>query len=942
MMPTLRALLITLLLAPAAAAQPPAPAADAPNFPPAPRAIELTLDETGIRPPAGGESYFWDGETDVRVRVRNTASVTVTVALDLQMPAALESVNPADQAWNLEVRWLAVRAALDGLTCQPAAQPGTGRCVANLTVASQASEEFRAEPFMEPRERGYADMRFLALPYGQAPPFTNRTGRLFIAWAPASRRDLPQPPRPQPEVTRGEPEPSKQTSRAQVRQLPATAVDPAAVVQPPPPAWGELAPSLYVPCPIPEKATSEIELPLDNTGWSDGAYHNRRNPPNILPTVDPQDDVLIATLEAQQGAYLKCLQEKKLALDTVTAPDLLPAANRLRASLKIEQDAFESLKPPASHQFLAARALELKFLNATADRTLSIAFTIPHPIELDNERFPEEAVLRQPRHAAALAAFEASRHVRIDTCRTKDNVCDVIVTVPPLSFASVRASIFFPVRVAATRNSERVPPIELVATFFNVDLKPAFGSAFISTVDVDQLAESPSKTSWSVTASITGQLGPNLPPGVSFSASSPYQEGLLRSYAGSGVLTLAQTLGNRASADVNLAYQAGVYGGDPATEKVTATSYKATINSFAGTTLTFGRFLVAAPSNGLGGRDEGDALRYTFKKFSASALFRRESSLFKPDPSNRDDKALILEVSNLASGSSGMLRAINLYASVGRNRDVLAGEEAKKITELRALKTDAAGAEADALAARERLRRQYWTLGGEVVLSPNPEAYAAISVYHHGYQDKGLVLADRPFRKGNGWDALLTTSHTFFGPPEPITLKRAVRSTLNFQLGAGTGDDPDSPTTDDSFMGQSGAFAPDALYLSKFAPKLLVSANGVETTLPTLSTKWYAGVGYTARGFSIAEVLMRALRVPPRDIDYRATILWVRYYGFTTEVFEEHDAGFEIFANSQVTAPKGVETSIQLGKFWPLRALDPVFESAPWTASINVTVKLVN
>jgi hypothetical protein len=922
----------------------PASPAAAQGLPPAPELIAVRLDANGITPPFQSTvSYSWNGQAPIRLRFQNTADVALVVNVDLPLPSPFAGLDPVQADWPLAQRSVGERTGLRTVTCQP----DTRRCVAEVTILPFAFIEFLLSPFLELAQAGPGDVRFVVSARGATVPPAYREGRLYFDRSTTATDVQPPPPAPTvSQLRRADGAPAGQTSQAQ--RYPVAPPAPAPAPPPPPPPPVPVAPTLttdlYLACPL-EPFQNEIELALDNTGWSGYAYQNRRSPPNILESASALEP-RARLLENQLQTYGTCLQDKIDTLEQIPA-DKNSDAQRLLASLLSEQDRLRKLtRVPERLQFAAARVQALRIQNTTFDRTFSVAFTIREPIELESERFPTDANAREAYYAAARAAFESSRGIHIDSCKVPDKTCDVLVTIPPLGFARVSSGVLFPLSEAVARDANaKALPVELVATFFNVDLKPAYGSAYLSTVDVDRLIEPASKTSWSVTASVTGQLVPDTPAGASYSTTRPYETALLRSYGGSGVLTLAQTLGNRAAADVNLTYQSGVFGSDASTDRITASSYKVTVNSFKGATLTFGRFLVASPSNGLGGRDEGDAIRYALGHLAAALVIKRESSAFKPNQWNRDDKALIVEATNLTRPTWRLFRFVNLYASFGRNGDVLAPDEAKRIAELKARHTEleAAEAEVKALESRERLRRRYVTAGGEVVFAPSRETYGTVAIYKHYYREAGLVLADRPFRKGSGLNALATGSYTFFGAPPPTgPRKQPVVGTLTLQLGLGSSDDRDSPTTDESFMGQTAAFAPDAIYLSRFANKLDLESDSGTMKMPTLANKHYAALGFTRPGWSLARGLVWLLRVPARDVDYQATILWLRYYRFSREVFDANNAGLELFSNSQVTSPKGVETSIQLGKFWRYKALESVLRPSPWTAAINVTVKLVN
>ena len=927
------ALLVTLAVLPANAASqsPQVSATDTP--------VEIPITLTGIQGPTNGD-FRVSSRTPLTFVNRTTEpfDVTVTVPTPLEL-RGLAAAASAEQ-WEDAVKRVSAGRGLPPLQCsrdvanRQAAASQT--CVLRLRLVGgesaplplrglvSSSDPDRATPISYEVQRANAPASLVANNRGllrvtvvAAPPA--ETTAAFAASGEAAGTPRQSPP---VTVIPDAPPSDVQTTQAQTRRLTGPPAVPAASQD-----------AAYLPCPLPAPQ-AEVSIALDNTGWTTEPYLNPRNPPYLFG-----GEGALTGAPAIHKAYVDCLTEAIKSAGTTGLPRLEKSLEDELKNYNVELT--QLTRQEWAHRYEYARTLSVRLVNRTIDRTFSITFNVPQPPELERRRFEtgNDGSIDEPKFTAAKERYARTRGVQIGECRT-DDTCTAVVTLAPGTVASVSASVFLsPASIVARTKAGALKslPIELSATFFDVDLKPAYSRAYVSVVTVDNLIEPASKTSWSVNASVNGVLAPLVGAGSAFSIASPFNGERTRSYTGSGVLTLAQTLGNRADAEINLQYKTGVLGNDTTSDKITATTYRVTINSFVGSTITFGRLLVAAPSNGIAAFEQGDAIRYAYKHLAVSHILRRESGLQSPDPANRDDKSLIFDLSNVTGNDWGVLRSVNLYGSIGRDRDVMALKEKQQVDDLKkAGKND----EADALSKRERLRRTYGTIGGEIFFSSSPAATSSLAIYHSRYREQGLVLDQRP-RRGKGTVALFNYGHTFFGALDPKSpLRLPTKSSLSFQFGIGTGDDEGTPNQDESYLGQTAAFAPDTFYLKQFAGKADLVSEGRALRMPTLANKRFVSGSWTVQTFSAAAWLMRQIGVPERDIAYRASIFRVNYYHFGNAVNGQHEGGLEAFTDSQVHSPKGVEMSLRFGKFWPGSALKPVLAKAPWTIVASITVKL--
>ena len=164
---------------------------------------------------------------------------------------------------------------------------------------------------------------------------------------------------------------------------------------------------------------------------------------------------------------------------------------------------------------------------------------------------------------------------------------------------------------------------------------------------------------------------------------------------------------------------------------------------------------------------------------------------------------------------------------------------------------------------------------------------------------------------------------------------------LRLQIGGGSGDDPSTAEVDEGYMGETASFAPDNLFLSRFAGKL--STEMMEESQgqvgAALANKRYLGLTLTDNRYSLLAILKRRLGLEA-DIISKKTIYRYHRYSFEEDVFGSGDAGEEFSIEFQMQAPKDVNLSLGAAMFSPGRALRQVITEDAWSVfgSISVTI----
>jgi hypothetical protein len=190
---------------------------------------------------------------------------------------------------------------------------------------------------------------------------------------------------------------------------------------------------------------------------------------------------------------------------------------------------------------------------------------------------------------------------------------------------------------------------------------------------------------------------------------------------------------------------------------------------------------------------------------------------------------------------------------------------------------------------------------------------------------------------GRGTVGLLTATWT----PEVQTKDQVTftaKRSVTLLLGAGSGDRATTASRDESYIGETAAFAPDALFLATFQSAIdTVQRHPIGVSL---SNKTYVGLQYTENTFSPLVWLAKRLGVDAGDIASNATIVRLHDYRFREPVNASRAAAREADVDFQIESPKGINVTMSLARLWPGEGIRPVIQRSAWLLGISVSLKL--
>jgi hypothetical protein len=506
-------------------------------------------------------------------------------------------------------------------------------------------------------------------------------------------------------------------------------------------------------------------------------------------------------------------------------------------------------------------------------------------------------------------------------CETKGGpapVCEFSITVQPGRAAEVDAGRL--ARIAgATAPDTPLRAIEFTVSAYREREKLAYDRGYIALSSV--VLEPDSSASPALQASLianTGMVDGQLTPETPYTSSRR-----VRRLPETSRVSVTQKLGNRAilSGDLNLKNNELGLAEDGV---VTPSQYLVRVFGMQGTTLTFGRFLVAAPGRTISTRVFGDAVAASWRAFELSGT-RSNRDLATPPPKTPSDapslahalrrKTFAFRARNLTVGSVGQLRGVNLLALAGRTRTpVRAAPEGA--VDNRACFTKTEGCD-DAY--------EFYTLGGDLTFGVSRSTLGTFEAYHNWRTGR------EPFA-GHGTAALLTltTAQARDGKtPGTFEFPRS----LTFTGGFGTADDAGAPRRR-GYMGETPSFAPDQVFLATLAARI----PGVGGSL---GNKWYGGVSVSDKTTSLLASLTEAvLRMPSSDIVARSTTVSAHHYRLRTDTANETSLGTELGIQFQMEAPRGVKWEVAGAHFFHGAALEGLFPDEAWTLSAAISVNV--
>lgn len=460
--------------------------------------------------------------------------------------------------------------------------------------------------------------------------------------------------------------------------------------------------------------------------------------------------------------------------------------------------------------------------------------------------------------------------------------------------------------------------------------------------------ESDNRTEWGFGASLGGNLSPKTTrllhatndqvfSSRRFSEEQPYTGDRLDGFTGAGSLSLKQFLGDRAQGNATVTFKSGNLG-EKSDGSASVSSYTVTVFGDNFRQLRLGKYGLFTTRESISGSLEGESFEMIFRSLSLGYFVRKnrsETVTVNDDKVNVrtitfPERAVTFSLQNLPFRQNNVLRTWTLSGAYGDEH----GNVLSKLPD-----PDKGGLlKPDNFQAPFR----YATLGTDLTFGISGATAGGVSGAFSLYQNRRWLISgaknDLPerIRKGKGTVGLFNlrlSAGTSTGQAPPQTIEA--------RIGYGTGDDPKTPDRDEGYLGEGGSYTPDLLFLSKFAGNIgSLDERKRPEVAAGLSNKTYFGVSYVnTRTAFLLEALAAALGVREKTIS-RSTTVSLHHYRFNEPVFGEREAGNEVDVKFEVQVPKGITTSLSVGRFFSGPALDKVFVELPWTASAQVKISL--
>jgi hypothetical protein len=471
--------------------------------------------------------------------------------------------------------------------------------------------------------------------------------------------------------------------------------------------------------------------------------------------------------------------------------------------------------------------------------------------------------------------------------------------------------------------------VKFTVSFFDDEKDPAYPNGYFAFVTPDKVVEQDSQSALTAAGLFSARLDPFIPNDATgkpvISADVPYSGSVKRHYAATARIGIHQNLGDRADADVDIIYKNGDLGEkakDATTGTLkevpgtlTAAKYQFNLYARTGMILSAGRFDLAVPSNKIALNESGEGIRVNvFGNYSVSELIKRESLEGTANPANQDDREWILQ------GESVTIKGIDFATfSVA----ALFGKDRSSTT-----------------------NHSYRTIGGELFFTtphlhresepaPGPVRFRGSAAY---YQSRRLAPSTSTIAPGSGKVGLLTATWAFLGPADLKKKKRDSRRSITAIFGMGTGDKAGTPANE-GYVGENQAFAPDSVFLASLVKPARAATGQVA---PGLANKQYYSVAFSEQQWSLLSYLATIwpFKSQASDIISRSTIIRFNHYGFREPVLGEHDGGNELDIEFLLENPRGIKPAITLARYFPGKAMKPLFGVNPWLVSFAVSIKI--
>jgi hypothetical protein len=522
--------------------------------------------------------------------------------------------------------------------------------------------------------------------------------------------------------------------------------------------------------------------------------------------------------------------------------------------------------------------------------------------------------------------------------------------------------------------------IKFTVRFFDEAEEPANAEAYITRVE--KFTPPKNEFSWGLTGGVGWDRDPAVkgrppvPPETTPAPGAPADcpllvcvDGHKNHFTGSGRLDLKQRIQNYMDAQGSLSFKKGDLG--QTEDKLLFSKYQFNIYGESGIAVQFGKFDFAAPTSGIAISESGEGFRVRASLGSlyalvqpakaaadealrrrerrrpgrvasmfagVSYLMRRESESGAADRTNLDSNAYLLELNNLVFTTDGPFRSMNFFHVRGSNETpILPSEEAEPETFTRA-------------------PYEFMTTGAELRYAiPSMKVNGTVGFYdsRRDAEDDDVPCAPQspPTQnapcngEGNVW--LATATRSFSIDPKG----KALRS-VAFTVGQGSGDDAETTFVDEGYVGETGGYKPDLIFLNALATPFNSFERKYSDVPPAispfvlgagLSNKRYWSARYTDNSKNLAPqfwIVRKIFDVSEDDISGYSTILTYHHYTLRQPFAGERGLGQELDAEFQIESPKGVKSSLKAGYFRPEGAAERFVRHGIWSITMNISLSI--
>jgi len=429
-------------------------------------------------------------------------------------------------------------------------------------------------------------------------------------------------------------------------------------------------------------------------------------------------------------------------------------------------------------------------------------------------------------------------------------------------------------------------------------------------------------------------------------AAHPFVGDETQQLKGKGSIQITPNLGDRAEASATLGFRNGSFGST--IDKVGLDEYQVTIFGVNGLSLKAGKADFAVPSNGIAIVESGEGFAYTWRYYTLGHLVRRESAAGTADDGNRDKKDWYFYARSIPLGRSyreeqsrerregnAKSNTRRTFLSLFRSFDAIAveGEDKDPGSTYRTY-----GGELFFARPQPAMTPPDPTDGKRSVLNTFNGSIAGYRSTRR-FQQSASCLSDLTAarcRNGRGYVGLLTLTWT---PRIDIPAAGAATTphTFSAAFGLGSGDRPETETTDEGYIGEVGTFSPDRLFFGTLLAKM--NSERVQYVAPGLSDKRYFGLTWTSTKFSLWDLITEPIGID-KDVNSKSTIVALRDYRLRHPRNNGRNAARELDITFQVEVPKGVTFSLELGYLEAGDAFADVIKDDVWSAAVIVNLSL--